>query len=122
MEYKMENKVSKKNTENQTKGTSSRLSPSTRKKADRLLKIANKKDSGLKIKLDQLLNLSLDLVTEEHLKKLQNDSLKNSDRQEILRKKYSDIYGPVTEEEFIGITWTPTYYEFLKEHGQLLGI
>lgn len=118
----MENKVSKKNTENQTKGTSSRLSPSTRKKADRLLKIANKKDSGLKIKLDQLLNLSLDLVTEEHLKKLQNDSLKNSDRQEILRKKYSDIYGPVTEEEFIGITWTPTYYEFLKEHGQLLGI
>lgn len=46
----------------------------------------------------------------------------NVTMQEILRKKYSELYGPVTPEEFIGITMTLEYFDFLKEHGQSITV
>lgn len=118
----MENKNAKKSIKNQNKMKSTRLSPETLKKADRVLQMANKKTAGRKIKLDQVLCVALDLVNEEHVKELQTRSLTNADRQEILRKKYSEMYGPVTPEEFIGVTMTPAYFDFLKEHGQIVSV
>ncbi len=115
----MENKNRKKVAKDQQDSKSTRLSPETLKKANRILQLANKKSHGRKVKIDQVLNLAFDLVTDAHIKTLQAQSLKNSDRQEILRKKYSAIHGPVSMEDFIGITMTPAYFDFLKEHGDL---
>ncbi|MBX3034507.1 MAG: hypothetical protein KF865_11335 [Bdellovibrionaceae bacterium] len=118
----MENKNAKKSIKNQNKMKSTRLSPETLRKADQVLQMANKKSAGRKIKLDQVLCVALDLVNEEHLKELQSRSLTNSDRREILRKKYSELHGPVTSEEFIGITMTPLFFDFLKEHGHIVSV
>ncbi|MGE3680268.1 MAG: hypothetical protein AB7G93_00990 [Bdellovibrionales bacterium] len=118
----MENKNAKKSSKAQNKMKSKRLSLEILNKADRALRLANQKSAGRKIKLDELLGFALDLVNEDHIKKLQDRSLKNSDRQEILRKKYSELYGPVSPEEFIGVTMTSAYFEFLKEYGHLVSV
>ena len=65
-----------------------RVQLETQRKAERLLAVANKKRFGRKIKVDQLLNLALDLVCESQLHSLQELSLTNEDRKEILRQKY----------------------------------
>lgn len=120
--YKMENKKVKKSPKVSNKMKSVRLNMDTFKKAISILEAANKKNLGRKIKIDPLLNKALDLVAENHIKELQTQSLTNSDRQEILRKKYSELFGSVTVEEFIGITMTPAYFDFLKEHGDVINV
>jgi hypothetical protein len=62
------------------KPKSIRINSEVQKKAERLLLSANKKKAGRKIKVDHLLSLALDLVSDEHLKKLQDQSLSNEDR------------------------------------------
>ncbi|NUN04667.1 MAG: hypothetical protein HUU57_02790 [Bdellovibrio sp.] len=123
----MENKRIKKTSATKNSPKSVRLSSETIKKAAPLLELANrgleidnKKQKKRKVKIDQIIRLGLELVTESHIKDLLRRSLKNSDRQDILRKKYSEIHGQVTMEEFIGITMTPAYFEFLKEHGHVI--
>lgn len=118
MEIKKVKKIAKGSSANK----SARLNVETIKKINLILDTANKKSLGRKIKIDQLLMKAVDLLTETQIKELQEASLTNSDRQEILRKKYSELYGFVTEEEFIGFTLTAAYFEFLREHGQLINI
>lgn len=110
----MENKKVAKRSKAQSKKKSIRLSSVTSSKADRILHLANEKKAGAKIKIDQVLSLALDLVSELHIQKLKMDSLKNSDRQELLRQKYIEQFGQISKEEFIGFTMTEAYAEFLK--------
>ncbi len=95
-----------------------RISVGTKNKAEKHLSNANKKPKGRAIKIDTLLSLSLDIVGEPHIKMLQDQSLSNEDRKELLRQKYSEINGPVTRDEFTGVMMKPEFFEFLKEHGQ----
>ena len=76
----MENKTSKSTTKTLIKGKSIRISSDLQKKSDRLLLSANKKKAGAKIKFEQLVNLALDLVQDEHIKMLQDKSLTGEDR------------------------------------------
>jgi hypothetical protein len=110
----MEIKKAKNNSATNLKLKSIRISLENQKKAEKILSSANKKKLGRKVKFDQLLSLVLDLVTEEHIKKLQDQSLTNEDRKEILRQKYSELHGPITKDAFVGVMLTKEFSEFLN--------
>lgn len=109
----METKKVTKKSKSQAKNKSVRISIDTFEKADRWVEIANEKKAGCKIKLDQVLNLALGLLTSDHIKKLQSDSLKGSDLQEIMRQKYIKQFGNISKEDYIAFTTTSAYAEFL---------
>lgn len=100
MEYKQQ-KTELKNAKIVLKTTqkmkSIRISLENQKKAEKFLALANKKKIGRTIKFDQALGIALDLLTEEHAKRLQDQSLSNEDRKEILRQKWAEQYGPLSK-------------------------
>lgn len=112
----MNSKVSKTENKNVTIGKSIRIGLDVQKKAKKILSIANTKKTGRKVKIDQVLNVALDLMKEEHIKKLQDQTLTNEDRKEILRQKYISINGPISKDEFIGFMMSEAYVDFLKSH------
>lgn len=116
----MNQKANKPKKQTATKWATLRVSDKFKSAAVTKLKEINTKDAGRKLKLDEVLSLALERLTEKDVKTLRERSLSNSDRQEILRQKYSEIHGPVTSEEFIGITMTQSYFDFLKEHGYVV--
>ena len=83
----MENKTAKANTKLNAKNKSVRINLENQKKVEKILVTANKKKLGRKIKLDHMLAIVLDLVTDEHIRKLQDQSLSNEDRKEQLRQR-----------------------------------
>ncbi len=109
----MENKKVIKKLKAPAKSKSVRIGVRTFEKADRWVNLANEKKVGSKIKIDQVLNLALDLLTSEHVKKLQTESLKGSDLQGIMRQKYIRQYGNISKEEYIAFTTTSAYADFL---------
>lgn len=114
----MESKSTKANLKSNQKPKSIRINPEVQKKAEKLLLSANKKKAGRKIKVDQLLNLALDLVSDEHIKRLQDQSLSNEDRKEQLRQRYIEMRGPITCDEFTGFMLTKEFSGFLVEQSQ----
>lgn len=115
----MENKKVTKKFKIQAKNKSVRISTDTFEKADRWVDLANEKKAGCKIKLDQILNLALGLLTSDHIKKLQSDSLKGSDLQEIMRQKYIKQFGNILKEDYIAFTTTSAYVEFLVSQSSI---
>ena len=69
---------------------------------------------GSNIKLYDLIEFALNLVTEEHLKMLQEQSMTNEDRKELLRQKYIAHFGPITKDEFTGFMMKPQFLEFIN--------
>ncbi len=110
----MQTKTTKTAAKQVNKLKSIRVQVETQKKAERLLAVANKKRAGRKIKPDQLLNFALDLVTEDHLHALQEQSLTHEDRKELLRQKYIETRGPISKDEFLGFMMTAAFLEFLR--------
>ena len=111
----MENKSAKINLKTTQKLKSIRISLENQKMVEKILVIANKKKLGRKIKFDQLLSLAVDILTEEHIKKLQDQSLSNEDRKENLRQKWSELHGPVSKETFTGVMMKAEFFDFLRE-------
>lgn len=111
----MENKTGKANTKINAKNKSVRINPENQRKAEKILAIANKKKLGRKIKLDQVLAIAFDLVTDEHIRKMQDQSLSNEDRKEQLRQRYIIARGPISRDEFTGFMLTKEFFEFLTE-------
>lgn len=116
----MNPKANKPKKQTVTKWASLRVSEKLKANAVAKLKEINAKDSGRKVKFDEMFLLALEKLTAADVQMLRERSLTNSDRQEILRKKYSEIHGPISEEDFIGVTMTPAYFDFLKEHGHIV--
>lgn len=114
MEQIMEIKVAKTSLKTTQKMKSIRISLENQKKAERFLVLANKKKIGRTVKIDQALSIALDLLTEEQVKRLQDQSLSNEDRKEILRQKWADLYGPISKDSFTGVMLTKEFSEFLK--------
>jgi hypothetical protein len=88
------------------KGSSSspiRLQKQAKEKLDCLLTRANKNRVGRKIRADDLIGYSLDLLTEEHLKDLMSRLLTNKERIEILYKKLSKTKRGLSREDFLGM-------------------
>lgn len=111
----MENKTGKANTKINAKNKSVRINLENQKKAEKILALANKKKLGRKIKLDQVLAIVFDLVTDEHIRKMQDQSLSNEDRKEQLRQRYIIARGPISRDEFTGFMLTKEFFEFLTE-------
>lgn len=117
----MESKKSKRRSKNKDIISTLRLSDATAKKLHQAWEIANKdRESECQVKNDAIISMALDQLNEDHYKKLQENTLKNSERKRGVYAKYIDVYGPTSQEEFIGFTMTPAYFDFLKEHSLFL--
>ncbi len=102
--------------ENVTNLISVRLHPPTKDLIDRLLKEANDKAMGRKVKPDELIKLALGLVTDRHLQELKKSSLTNADRKKYLFQKYREKNAEASWDDFEGFTMTSDWPKFLKEH------
>ncbi len=102
----------------QQKCASIRISRETQKKLDCILVLVNKKTIGRKIRPDQLLSLAIELVVEEHVKILQEQSMTNEDRMEVLRRRYSELHGPMSKDAFLGVMLSPEFQTFLSEQSR----
>ncbi len=80
-----------------------RVKQKTRDKMDDLLRRANKNKLGRKVKTDDLICFSLELVTDEHLTQICDKTLTNKDRLEILFRKASKDRKGLTRDEFFGL-------------------
>ncbi|PWU19423.1 MAG: hypothetical protein C5B49_05765 [Bdellovibrio sp.] len=107
--------MSKQKNKNATKYASVRIKADSRGQAAALLIAANKKTYGRKVKLDELIELALSLVTSDHIKLLQSRSLTNEDKKEMLRQKYVEVRGPISRDEFTGFMMTSDFQSFLAE-------
>ncbi|MBT3979732.1 MAG: hypothetical protein HOE90_00185 [Bacteriovoracaceae bacterium] len=96
--------------------SSLRVKLATKNNAMKILENVNKKDFGMKVSMDELINLSLKNVTKDDIELLQKKSLRNKDRQNIVRQIYCRKVKKVTEDEFIGVTMKDGYFQFLKEN------
>jgi hypothetical protein len=114
----MQTKTTKSAAKQVNKLKSIRVQLETHRKAERLLAVANKKKFGRKVKVDQLLNIALDLVTDRHLESLQERSLTNEDRKELLRQKYIETRGNISRDEFTGFMMSADFATFLTEQDQ----
>ena len=111
----MKEKMSKASGKESVAHSSVRVSITSKKRADSLLLAINKKKLGRKVKFDDLFDLAIELVTDEHCKMLQERSLTHEDRKEILRQKYIAARGAISKDEFTGFMMTAAFPEFLKE-------
>lgn len=112
---KPELKVSKSKAKGAAKHSSVRVKAASKKVALALQNNANEKPTGRKIKLDDIFELALSLVTSEHLKTLQERSMTHEDRKEILRQKYIKARGSISKDDFTGFMMTVEFQDFLKE-------
>lgn len=117
----MENKKIKKGSKNKSNYHSIRVCNDAYKKLLDFKNLVNKsKKSKGAIKFEPIVKLAIDLLNEDHVKLLQNKSLKSSDRQEIFKHKYFEVYNTNSNEDFIGFTQTPAYMDFIKEHENMV--
>lgn len=93
-----------------------RISNDTKMLCSRISKIANQKKIGRKIKIDEILKLGLNLITDTEIKKIQNTSLFNEDRKEQLRQIYIKKIGPITKDEFTGFMMKPDFLDFIRNN------
>lgn len=111
----MDSKVERNNIKKTLKLKSIRITSETERKLEKLLTAANKKKLGRKIKADQILNIALDNFNESHIQMLQNSSLTNEDRKELLRQKYIELRGPISKDEFTGFILSNEAFSFYEE-------
>lgn len=112
---KSESKKSKVKSKSDAKCASIRIRVGTKKAALAFRDQANNKAFGRSIKLDEVLELAVGKLTSEHVHELQEQSLTNEDRKELLRQKYIETRGPISRDEFTGFMMTDAFQEFLKE-------
>lgn len=99
-----------------------RVSDETKSLCDRILKKANQKKIGNKIKSDEILKLGLNLIKETDIKQLQSASLSNEDRKEKLRQIYVKKIGRITKDQFTGFMMKPDFLAFLNENLEEISI
>ena len=93
-----------------------RVHSETKLRVESLLKKANNKQIGRKVKPDELIRLALDLVTDKQIDTLKENSLTNLDRKKYLFQKYKENHGNVNWDDFEGFQMTPEWPRFLKMH------
>jgi len=118
----MKEKANKPKSKSVTKSVSVRVQQEAKERAALLLLAANKKKQGRKIKFEDLFELALGLVTDEHLKLLQERSLTHEDRKELLRQKYIATRGPISRDEFLGFMMSADYATFLTEQNRVSNV
>ena len=110
----MESKSTKPNSKKPQKLKSLRLTLENQKKAEKILALLNKKSHGRNIKINPVLSIALELLTDEHFKKLQDQSLTSEERTELLRQKWIELHGQISKKKFKDIQMTKEYCDFLN--------
>ncbi len=110
----MQKKTIKTQNQNKSLWQNARLHIETKKKADAILKKANQKKSGRRIKLDQLISLSLGKINDSDIIMLQNQSLTAHDHFENMRSFYIKQKGQITSKDFTSFTMSLEYIDFLN--------
>lgn len=112
---KTEGKTTKKSTKAATTYVSIRIPLALKNSAKKLREESNnQKKKGRKIRLDEIFALGVSLITKDDLKALQDKTLTHKDRLDLLRQKYVEMYGPISEDDFFGFTMTPQFQDFIK--------
>lgn len=102
METKQESKVNK--TKSSAVSTMPiRVKRETKRRLLADLAKVNKKDFGKKVRLDELLCMLLPLLTDAHIKSLQNNSMSNADRFEIQFREHIKAHGVLSKDEYLGL-------------------
>lgn len=112
----MKNNNETKNKKNTESFTSLRVKKGTKDDALKILESVNKKDFGRKVSIDDLVTKALEKLTKEDIQLLQKKSLRNKDRQAIVHQFYCKKVKKVSEDEFIGVTMSDGYFQFLKDN------
>ena len=79
-----------------------RVKRETKKRIQTELAKINKKDFGKKVRCDELIVTMLSLLTERHIKELQDGSMTNADRLELQYRDYVKKNGATSKDEFLG--------------------
>jgi len=79
-----------------------RITDTTRILLQELMGKANKKEFGRKIKQNEIVFAGLRLVELIHLKELQENSLSNADRMELVYRDHVKQFGDISKDKFIG--------------------
>ena len=79
-----------------------RMKRDTKKRIQSELAKVNKKDFGKKVRCDELIGTALSLLTEQHLKELQDGSMTNADRLELRYREHIRKHGPMTKDAYLG--------------------
>ena len=92
-----------KQTRKKATSTVVRINTEAVKSLKKLLDQANKKQHGKRIKSSHLVAKAISLITDEHIKELQQESLTNQDRLEIQHAEYCKQNGHISKDEFLGM-------------------
>ena len=80
-----------------------RIRTNTKLKLEQLLRQVNKDRRGRRVKADDLISYSLDLLTDQHLASICDETLTNKDRLELLFSKLSKDQRGLTRDDFFGM-------------------
>lgn len=79
-----------------------RVKRETRKRLLSEIAKANKKDFGRRVHADEIVAVALSLLTPEHIKKLQEESLTVMDRLERDYRMHVAKHGPMSKDVYLG--------------------
>jgi hypothetical protein len=79
-----------------------RVKRETKKRIHAELAKINKKDFGKKVRCDALIGTALSLLTDVHIKELQDGSMTNADRLELKYREYVRKHGAMTKDAYLG--------------------
>lgn len=79
-----------------------RVKRETKKRIQADLAKINKKDFGKRVRCDELIGTALSLLTDQHIKELQDGSMTNADRFEVQYRDYVKKNGAVSKDEYLG--------------------
>lgn len=80
-----------------------KLDPETGKILKQLKDKINKKSFGRSIRDTEIISLSLGLINQEHIQKLQDSTLTEKDRLHIAHEDYVKENGKISLDQFIGL-------------------
>ena len=83
-----------------------RIGIRSKEKLDALVKRVNRNKVGRKVKADDLIRFSLDLLNDEYLEEIRNKALSNKDRLEILFQRAAKERKGISRDEFLGLILT----------------
>ena len=97
-----ENNAKKQSKKIKTNTTPIRVLKSTAKNLKSLVQKLNKKPLGKKVRIDDLLMKSLELLEEKHFNEIKDATLSNTDKLEFSYREYLKNNENISKDEYIG--------------------
>lgn len=97
--------------------TNIRVLSSTKDLLADLIKKSNKKAFGKRVKGDHIVNLALSLIGDEHITKLQKNSMTEDDQEEFIFNEYIKENGQISKGQFKRLMFKGELTKFIKKLG-----